>query len=271
MMEGRPYSPDEEDGMQIEGRSALITGGSRGLGAALGRALAREGARVVLVARGAEELARVVGEIRAEGGDAHGFAADVGAKEDIHRIAGAASALAGPIDLLVHNASTLGPTPLRLLLDTECEDLGQVLDVNLLGPFRLTRALAGGMVLRGRGLVLQVTSDASVNGYPTWGAYGVSKAALDHLGRIWAAELEGTGVRVLTIDPGEMRTAMHAAAMPDADPATLADPAVVARRLVAIIRAAEAIPTGTRLEASSWTPPRWQPMAAGAAFPRGRG
>jgi NAD(P)-dependent dehydrogenase (short-subunit alcohol dehydrogenase family) len=143
-----------------------------------------------------------VDEIRAEGGDAHGFAADVGAKEDIHRIAGAASALAGPIDILVHNASTLGPTPLRLLLDTECEDLGQVLDVNLLGPFRLTRAIVGGMVLRGRGLVLQVTSDASVNGYPTWGAYGVSKAALDHLGRIWGAELDGTGVRVLTVGSG---------------------------------------------------------------------
>jgi NAD(P)-dependent dehydrogenase (short-subunit alcohol dehydrogenase family) len=253
--------------MQIEGRSALITGGSQGLGAALGRALAREGARVVLVARGAEALARVVDEIRAEGGDAHGFAADVGAKEDIHRIAGAAAALAGPIDLLVHDASTLGPTPLRLLLDTECEDLAQVLDVNLLGPFRLTRAIAGGMVLRGRGLVLQVTSDASVNGYPNWGAYGVSKAALDHLGRIWGAELDGTGVRFLTVDPGEMRTAMHAAAMPEADPATLADPAVVARRLVAIIRAVEAIPTGTRLEAARWTPPRLQPMAVGAAFP----
>jgi NAD(P)-dependent dehydrogenase (short-subunit alcohol dehydrogenase family) len=256
--------------MQIEGQAALITGGSQGLGAALGRALAREGAKVVLVARGAEALARVVAEIRAEGGEAHAFAADVGAKEDIHRIAGAASALAGPIDLLVHNASTLGPTPLRLLLDTECEDFGQVLDVNLLGPFRLTRAIVGGMVLRGRGLLLQVTSDASVNGYPNWGAYGVSKAALDHLGRIWGAELEGTGVRVLTVDPGEMRTAMHAAAMPEADPATLADPAVVARRLVAIIRAAEGIPTGTRLDAARWTPPWVQPMAVGAAFPRVR-
>src|SRR4029079_4568695 len=187
-----------EDGMQIEGRAALITGGSQGLGAALGRALAREGARVVLVARGREELARGVGEIRAEGGDAHGFAGDVGAKEDIHRIAGAAAALVGPIDILVHNAGTLGPPRLRLLLDTECEDLAQVLDANLLGPFRLTRAIVGGMVLRGRGLVLQVTSDASVNSYATWGAYGVSKAGLDHLGRIWGAELEGTGVRVLT-------------------------------------------------------------------------
>jgi NAD(P)-dependent dehydrogenase (short-subunit alcohol dehydrogenase family) len=252
--------------MRIEGQSALITGGSRGLGAALGRALAAEGARVVLVARGGEELSRVVDAIRAEGGDAHGFVADVGAKEDIHRIAGAAAALAGPVDILVHNASTLGPTPLRLLLDTACEDLAGVLDVNLMGPFRLTRALAGGMVLRGSGLVLQVTSDASVNGYPTWGAYGVSKAALDHLGRIWAAELEGTGVRVLTVDPGEMRTAMHAAAMPEADPASLADPATVAERVLEIIRTAEEIPSGARVEAAQWAPrPRLLAAAAGGS------
>ena len=97
--------------------------------------------------------------------------------------------------------------PLRLLLDTECEDLERALAVNLVGPFRLTKALAGPMVLRGRGLVVHVSSDAAVEAYPRWGAYGVSKAALDHLGRIWAAELAGTGVRVLTVDPGEMDTA----------------------------------------------------------------
>ena len=129
-----------------------------------------------------------------------------------------------------------------------------MLDVNLVGPFRLTRAVAGGMALRGGGLVVHVTSDASVSAYPTWGAYGVSKAALDHLARIWAAELEGTGVRMLTLDPGEMRTAMHAEAMPDADPATLADPADVAERVAAIIRAAEDVPSGTRLEVSQWAP-----------------
>ena len=257
--------------MEIAGRSALITGGSQGLGAALGRALAREGARVVLVARGEEELTRVVAAIRAEGGDAHGFAADVGAKEDVHRIAGAAAALAGPIDILVHNASTLGPTPLRLLLDTECEDVGHVLDVNLVGPFRLTRAVVGGMVLRGRGLVLQVTSDASVSAYPTWGAYGVSKAALDHLGRMWAAELEGTGVTVLTVDPGEMRTAMHAAALPDADPATLADPAAVAETLVAMVRASDDLPSGSGLVASLWASPRPRPVALAATGPTVRG
>lgn len=248
--------------MVIRGRAALVTGGGRGLGAALGRALAREGARVAMVARGAGDLARVVDRIRAEGGEAHAFAGDVGDKADIHRIAGAAAALVGPIDLLVHNASTLGPTPLRLLLDTECEDLQWVLDVNLLGPFRLTRAIAGGMVLRGRGLVLQVTSDASLSAYPRWGAYGVSKAALDHLGRVWAAELEGTGVRLLTVDPGEMRTAMHAAACPEADPSTLADPADVAERIVHMVLSAEEAPSGARLEASSWSPRAARALAA---------
>lgn len=238
--------------MEIAGSTVLITGGSRGLGRALGRALARQGARVALVARVREDLDAAVAEIRAEGGAAFGLVGDMGAKQDVHRIAGAAAALAGPIDVLVHNASTLGPTPLRLLLDTECEDFARVLEVNLVGPHRLTRAVAGGMALRGRGLVLQVTSDASVAAYPRWGAYGVSKAGLDHLGRILAAELEGTGVRVLTVDPGEMATGMHAAAIPDADLATLADPAVVAARVARIIAEAENIPSGARVEAAEW-------------------
>ena len=127
-----------------------------------------------------------------------------------------------------------------------------MLDVNLVGPFRLTKAVVGGMAVRGRGLIVSVTSDASVSAYATWGAYGVSKAALDHLGRIWAAELADSGVRFLTVDPGEMDTAMHAEAMPDADRAKLADPAAVADRIVDIVRHAEEIPSGARLEAASW-------------------
>jgi NAD(P)-dependent dehydrogenase (short-subunit alcohol dehydrogenase family) len=238
--------------MEIRGRGVLVTGASRGLGAALSRALAREGARVVLMARGAADLDKVVADIRREGGEAHGLAADIGAKDDIYRIAGAAAALVGPLDVVVHNASTLGPIPLKPLLDTECEDLVRVLDVNLVGPFRLTKAVAGGMAVRGHGLVVNVTSDASISAYATWGAYSVSKAALDHLGRVWATELADSGVRFLTIDPGEMDTAMHADAMPDADRATLADPAAVADRIVDIVRHAEQIPSGARLEAASW-------------------
>jgi NAD(P)-dependent dehydrogenase (short-subunit alcohol dehydrogenase family) len=238
--------------MQIKDVGVLVTGASRGLGASLARELALAGAKVAMVARSSEPLERVAEEIRAAGGVAHAIAADVGDKESTYRIAGIAAALVGPVEILVNNASLLGRVPLVPLLDTECEDLSRVLEVNLVGPFRLAKALLGSMAVRGRGMLVDITSDASVAAYSTWGAYGVSKAALDHLGRIWAAELEGTGVRVLTVDPGEMNTAMHADAIPEADPATLADPAEVARRIVQMIAGAESIATGARLEASSW-------------------
>lgn len=234
--------------MRIQGRSALVTGGGRGLGAALGHRLARAGARVVLVARTQGEVEAVARAIREQGGEAHALAADVGRREDAARIAGAAAAIAGPIDLLVHCAGTLGPVPLRLLLDTPDAEFEEALAANVLGSFRLSKLVAGAMALRGSGLVVHVTSDASVNAYPTWGAYGVSKAALDHLARIWAAELEGSGVRFLSVDPGEMDTRMHADAVPDADRSALADPGDVAGRLVALLATAESLPSGSRVE-----------------------
>lgn len=238
--------------MELRGSAALVTGASRGLGAALARRLAGEGARVALVARGEAELARVVEDIRAAGGQAHGIPADVGNKRAAHAIAGAAAALVGPLDVLVQAASTLGHVPLRLLLDTDCEALEDALQVNVVGPFRLAKLVAAPMVLRGRGLLVHVTSDASVEPYARWGAYGASKAALDHLGRILGAELEGTGVRVVTVDPGEMRTRMHADAMPEADPSTLLEPEVVAACIVRMMRAADAVPSGARVQASAW-------------------
>jgi NAD(P)-dependent dehydrogenase (short-subunit alcohol dehydrogenase family) len=248
--------------MDVHGRGVLITGGSQGLGAALAGVLGRAGARVVVAARRQEPLDRLVRSLRSKDVEIHPLAGDLGDKEAIYPLAGAAAALVGPIDVLIHNASTLGPVPLPLLLDTECEDFERVLAVNLLGPFRLTKAVAGSMILRRTGLVLQITSDASTAAYPGWGAYGVSKAALDHLGRIWAAELEGTSVRFLTVDPGEMDTQMHADAMPEADPATLARPADVAASIAELIRRAESFPSGSRLEASRLTP---GPVVAEAA------
>lgn len=239
--------------MNLNGTAALVTGASRGLGRALGEQLAAAGARVVLVARSGTELNRAVAEIRARGGEAHALVADVGRKEDVYPLAGAAAALVGPIDLLIHNASALGPTPLRLLLDTECEELSSVLETNLVGPFRLSKAIGGSMALRKTGTIVHISSDASVNAYEHWGAYSISKAALDHLSRLWAAELAERGVRVLSVDPGEMDTQMHREALPDADSATLARPAQVAERIVALLRN-DAVASGSRVEAQNWRP-----------------
>src|SRR6185295_7150498 len=238
--------------MNIQGQGALGTGASRGLGRALAEQLAAKGARVALVAREAGPLRDVVAQIRGRGGDAHAVAGDLSDKTAIHRIAGQAQGLVGEIAIAIHNASTLGPTPLRLLLDTECEDLAAVLETNLVGPFRLTKVLAGAMAIRGAGVIVHISSDAAVEPYPRWGAYGASKAAQDHLSRILAAELDDTGVRVLAVDPGEMDTAMHAAAMPDADRATLSRPAEVAARIVQMIEDGRRAPSGKRLVAPRW-------------------
>jgi NAD(P)-dependent dehydrogenase (short-subunit alcohol dehydrogenase family) len=237
--------------MKIEGKGALVTGASRGLGRALARELALRGARVAMVARGAAELESAAAAVRGAGGVAYALAGDMADKAAAHGLAGAAAELVGPIDLLVHNASALGPVPLRLLLDTECEDLSRVLEANLVGPFRLSKIVAGSMALRGEGTIVHVSSDAAVSPYPRWGAYGVSKAAQDHLSRIWAAELAELGVRVFSVDPGEMDTEMHARAMPGADRSSLARPADVAWRVVQMI-ASDTIASGARLEALGW-------------------
>jgi NAD(P)-dependent dehydrogenase (short-subunit alcohol dehydrogenase family) len=230
--------------------TAVITGAGRGLGAALARELAGRGVKVVLVARREAELRAVASGIRAAGGEAHVLVADVGDKHAVYPLAAAAAELVGPIDLLVNNASELGPTPLRLLFDTDCETLERVLDVNVVGPFRLMKAFGGSMALRGRGTIVNVSSDAAVNAYAGWGAYSASKAALDQLGRVLAVELAEHGVRVLAVDPGEMDTAMHRAALPEADPATLAEPGAVARKLVALLASDAA--SGSRVELSAW-------------------
>ena len=205
-----------------------------------------------MVARDAGPLGDAVAAIRNRGGIAHAIAADISSKDAVHGIAGQAQGLVGEIGIAIHNASTLGPVPLRLLLDTECEDLAAVLETNLVGPFRLTKILAGAMALRGDGVIVHISSDAAVEAYPRWGAYGVSKAAQDQLSRVLAAELAGTGVRVLAVDPGEMDTKMHADAIPDADPATLQRPAEAAARIVAMLEDAEHAPSGARLVAPGW-------------------
>ncbi len=237
---------------ELNGKSVLITGGSRGLGKSLALKLAAKGAKVAVVARQKVELDEVVGEIKWNGGTAFGIVADVGDKESIYPIVGQAAALAGPVDILINNASTLGPVPLRLIPDTDCEDFERALGVNTIGPFRLMKAVAGPMILRQAGLVINISSDAAVEAYPAWGVYGASKAALDHLTRIAAAELGSAGVRFLSVDPGEMDTRMHADAMPETDPATLQSPEAVADQIVLMIEHADEIENGSRMVATNW-------------------
>ncbi len=219
-------------------RRVLVTGASRGLGRALVSELLARGATVFGVAREPGALQEAMEQ-------GHAIAADVGAAGAAESIAAQVAELGG-VDIIIHNASTLGPTPMPKLADLDDRDLERVFAVNVLGPQRLTRALLGPMRRAGKGWVLTISSDAAVEAYGGWGAYGASKAALDHLTRVLAAELEGTGIRTLAIDPGEMDTAMHAAAMPDADRDALERPGDVARR---ILEHAFAVASGSRVRA----------------------
>jgi NAD(P)-dependent dehydrogenase (short-subunit alcohol dehydrogenase family) len=204
----------------LQGLRVAVTGGTSGLGLALVRQLAERGADVAFVARTAPAVERT-----AAATGAHGIAADVGRKDDIYPIALQITGALGGLDVLVNNASSLGPVPLQLLGDTECEALEEALAVNLVGPFRLTKALLGALAASARegtgALVVNISSDAAVNAYPGWGAYGAGKAALRHLTAIWAEEAAGDGVRFLSFDPGDMDTPLHALAVPDADRSAL--------------------------------------------------
>ena len=239
----------------LAGKVALVTGASKGLGKALSLELARRGARVVMVARGEAALEEAAAAVRREtGAVAVPLALDVADKNATHVIAAMAAELGGEVDILVHNASALGPLPMPLLLDLDCEDLSSVLETNLVGPFRLTKAVAGSMALRERGTIVFLSSDAAVNAYPGWGAYGLSKAAADHMARTLAVELEAHGVRSFSVDPTDMDTEMHALALPDADRSTLAKPAHVASVIADMIERPEWARSGERFTANSASP-----------------
>ena len=231
---GSPALPPQS----FAGRRVAITGGTAGLGRALVHELLSRGADVAFIARKPNGVVRVSQEL----GRPHGIIGDVSSKEDIHRIALQVLGALGGLDVLINNASDLGPVPLQLLADTQCEDLERALVTNVLGPFRLTKALLGSLAAaareRGGAVVLNVSSDAAVTPYVRWGAYGASKAALHHVTRIWEQELSGSGIRLISLDPGDMDTAMHAAAVPDADRSSLKRPELAAREFADAIAAA---------------------------------
>jgi NAD(P)-dependent dehydrogenase (short-subunit alcohol dehydrogenase family) len=221
----------------LQGLRAAVTGGTSGLGRALVEELLRRGAGVAFVARHSDDVRRTARELPGT----HGIVGDVSRKDDIYPIALQITGTLGGLDILVNNASSLGPVPLALLADTDCEDLELALATNLVGPFRLAKAVLGSLAASARAgrhpIVVNISSDAAVTPYESWGAYGASKAALLHLGRIWDAELRGEGVRMVSIDPGDMDTPLHALAVPGADRSALKRPDDAAREITDAIAA----------------------------------
>lgn len=196
-------------------RIALITGASRGLGAALSRFLAGQDYDLMLTARDAGPLEAFARSLDRFGGRVAALAGDVADPGHRKRLAEAAGSFGG-LDLLVNNASTLGPTPLPPLSDLPLVALEDIFGVNVGAPLGLIQAMLTLLERRG-GLVVNISSDAANGGYPGWGGYGASKAALDLMSLTLANELGPRGVAVVSVDPGDMRTGMHQAAYPGED------------------------------------------------------
>jgi short-subunit dehydrogenase len=207
--------------------TALITGASQGLGRAIARLLAKRGYRLVLNARRAQPLEELASELGA-----------IAVPGDVSEIAEEIAARAGRVDVLINNASEIGPSPMPRLESYQWDELLRVFRVNAIAPLHLAQLVLPQMKERGSGVIVNISSDAGVNAYPGWGGYGASKAALDHLSRTLAAELEGSGIRVLVVDPGDMNTEMHRLAEPGVDLSHLPSPEVVAPRILELIEGA---------------------------------
>jgi NAD(P)-dependent dehydrogenase (short-subunit alcohol dehydrogenase family) len=204
----------------LEGKAAMITGASQGLGRALALAHAKEGAQVVINSRNEESIRPVAGEAESLGAEVLALAVDVSKSADVKRLVDAAVERFGRIDVLINNAGLLGP---RVAIEEYPEDeWRRVLDANLTGPFLVSKAVTPHMPEGGS--IVNVVSGVSLEGRPKWGAYSVSKFGIEGLTQILAAELKERGIRVNAVDPGGMRTDMRAAAYPEEDPMTRITP-----------------------------------------------
>ncbi len=230
--------------MKLRDRVAVITGGSRGLGREIARLYAAKAARLFLVARGQTALDEIASELSGVT-EVVALADDV--SEDAERIARAVLDRFGRVDVLINNASEIGPSPMPLLDAYPWDELLHVLRINAVAPLHLSQLLLPQMRARRDGVIINVTSDVGVQAYPGWGGYGASKAALEQLSRVLAAELLGSGVRLYIVDPGDMNTEMHRRAEPGIDLSHLPGPDVPAPAFVHLVEA-ETAPSG-RFEA----------------------
>ncbi len=220
---------------RLRDKRVLITGASQGLGRQLAIDFASEGASgITIVARNSEALAEVRERVQEVAPDARvlSLPADLGRQEEIERVvATALSEWGGRLDLLVNNASVLGPSPQPALIDYPLDVLRTVYEVNVVAPLAMVQRLAPS--LAAGAAVINITSDAAVEGYEGWGGYGSSKAALEQLSQILAAEHPDW--RVYWVDPGDMNTRMHQEAFPGEDISDRPDPDTSVPGLLALI------------------------------------
>lgn len=236
----------------LEGKVALVTGASQGLGRALALACAKEGANLVISSRSADALEAVAEEARALGVEVLAVPADVSRSQDVQELVDATAERFGKIDVLVNNAGLLGP---RVRIEEYPEDdWRSVLDANLTGPFLVSKAAIPHMPEGAS--VVNVTSGVSIEGRAEWGAYSVSKFGLEGLTQILAAELKDRGIRANSVDPGGMRTDMRAAAYPDEDPKTRITPEETTAVFIYLASDESREVTGERFKAQEFQPTR---------------
>lgn len=195
--------------------TALITGGSTGLGLTLANFLAVQGYQVIITGRDAARLESAVTRLRDHGGEVAGIPGDIGDVDHRRQLAETIHSL-GRLDILINNASALGPLPMPELAGYPLDGLRQVFETNTFAPLALVQALRP-QLAAANGLVINISSDAAAGGYESWGGYGASKAALDLLSLTLANELRGEEISVVSVDPGDMRTQMHQDAFPGED------------------------------------------------------
>ncbi len=239
-----------EASTRLSGKVALITGGSRGIGRAIARAYAREGARVFICARNHTEVDRVVSEICGAGGQSDGSAGDIGKLEDARRIVQAAAQHFGGIDVLVNNASLLGPRVHIASYPPEAWE--EVLRVNLTGLFFVTQSVLQIMIPRRQGSIINISSGVGRMGKARWGAYAASKFGVEGFTQMVADEVREFGIRANAVNPGATRTRMRAAAYPDEDPLTLPTPDEITEVFTYLASDQSAGVTGKSLDAHDW-------------------
>ena len=235
---------------KLQGKVALVTGGSRGIGREIAAAYTNAGASVFICGRDQAAVDAAINELRGDGGDIDGAAGDIGSSDDAKRLVQSALSRFATIDVLVNNAGILGPR--ETIADYPISVWNEVIRINLTGLFLITREVLPIMLARRSGSIINVTSGVGRMGKAKWGAYAVAKAGLEGFTQVLADEVKSLGIRVNSVNPAATRTRMRAAAYPTEDPLTLPSAESITPIFVYLASADSSGVTGQSLSARDW-------------------